>query len=186
MGRKLQVGTTVGHWIIIDYDKSSKKYLCKCECGTERLVRPWSLNQRKSLSCGCKQKEKVGERIIESGFISIRKNIFRNYTMAANRRNYEFSLSFDEFDNLINKPCHYCGTEGSMTSEGTYRQGEPSVDYSMYRYNGVDRVDNNLGYTIENTVSCCNICNNSKSTLTLKEWREWLERAYLQMKEMKE
>ncbi len=45
-----------------------------------------------------------------------------------------------------------------------------------FKYNGVDRIDNAIGYTKENCVPCCAICNNSKSTLSLKDWLEWIER----------
>jgi hypothetical protein len=34
--------------------------------------------------------------------------------------------------------------------------------------NGLDRLDNNLGYTNENTVSCCSTCNNLKKDYDLK------------------
>ena len=39
-----------------------------------------------------------------------------------------------------------------------------------YRCNGVDRVDNNIGYTLENSVSCCSWCNSMKNILPVNEF----------------
>jgi len=60
----------------------------------------------------------------------------------------------------------------------TWGAGISETDYSQFKYNGVDRVDNTVGYTLDNCVSCCKICNNSKATLTLDEWKDWIERVH--------
>ncbi len=36
-------------------------WLCRCECGTERLVRPYRLRNGESRSCGCLQREIAAE-----------------------------------------------------------------------------------------------------------------------------
>lgn len=40
--------------------------LCKCDCGTETVVRPHDLKSGKSTSCGCYQREKISERMSRS------------------------------------------------------------------------------------------------------------------------
>lgn len=42
--------------------------------------------------------------------------------------------------------------------------------------NGIDRVDSSIGYTIQNSVPCCKICNYAKHNLTLEEFTLWLDR----------
>ena len=44
---------------------------------------------------------------------------------------------------------------------------------NTYTYSGIDRVDSNIGYEINNVVSCCNICNRAKSNMKLDEFNEW-------------
>jgi hypothetical protein len=61
------------------------------------------------------------------------------YKRGAENRGYSFELSVDEFSNLWNKPCHYC----NVLIQGI----------------GIDRKDNNIGYTVDNTVACCTDCN---------------------------
>lgn len=41
--------------------------------------------------------------------------------------------------------------------------------------NGMDRVLNSQGYTIENCVTCCKICNRAKSNLTIADWVTYLK-----------
>jgi len=104
-------------------------------------------------------------------------SVYGNYRGAAKRRGYSFELDLDTFSNLIKSPCHYCGETGSMTVK-TKRH---IIVESPLRYNGVDRVNNSKGYTPDNCVSCCDICNNSKSTLSISEWKEWIDRIYSKM-----
>ena len=65
-----------------------------------------------------------------------------------------------------------------------YKYGRSKSDnkiydiYNDHKYNGVDRVDNSLGYIKENCVACCKICNNAKSTLSISEWQEWIIRVH--------
>jgi hypothetical protein len=37
--------------------------------------------------------------------------------------------------------------------------------------NGVDRVENSLGYSVDNCVACCKICNWMKLTLSVDEFK---------------
>lgn len=43
---------------------------------------------------------------------------------------------------------------------------------------GLDRVDNDKGYTVENSVACCTRCNTMKSTYCLEEFYRRMEEKY--------
>jgi hypothetical protein len=47
---------------------------------------------------------------------------------------------------------------------------------SDYRYNGVDRVNNGIGYEPDNSVSCCKICNRAKDVMTQEGFLTWVGR----------
>jgi len=49
---------------------------------------------------------------------------------------------------------------------------------SIYIYNGIDRVDNSLGYVKENCKSCCFRCNKIKRDMSLEEFEQFLIKAY--------
>lgn len=61
-----------------------------------------------------------------------------------------------EFQNLITNKCVYCG--------------------DLQILNGVDRKNNNEGYTIQNSVSCCTIYNQAKHAFSYTAFIEWIER----------
>jgi hypothetical protein len=69
---------------------------------------------------------------------------------------------------------------GYVTINPAYRYspgGKPN-DGSPYAYNGLDRIKNAEGYTFENVVSCCYICNRAKSTMTQEEFLAWISRVH--------
>lgn len=176
MARKLtiQLGTKFGHWMVLSYDKQHKKYLCECVCGTQSYVGVSGLKSGVSRSCGCRQKDSVGLRIQNDNFKSLKNKIYDNYKRAALKRGYSFELTWEVFEKLITDNCYYCGDSPNMTYK--YGRGTQVIDYSKFKYNGVDRVDNSIGYNIINCVPCCKICNNSKGTLHLNEWKMWIDR----------
>jgi hypothetical protein len=68
------------------------------------------------------------------------------YKTHARERNLCFELNMDDYLAIISQNCSYCN---GMNKVG---------------FNGVDRKNNTIGYTIENSVSCCSICNFMKKT----------------------
>lgn len=169
------IGQKFGRLTVLEYIDRNKGYLCECECGNKTNARSWSLKTGRHESCGCLAKEKLAKRNFKEGFIALKNEIYKNYSKAAKRRGYSFELTKDEFFELIAGNCEYCGIKPSTEWFGTKRT---IIDTSEFKYNGVDRVDNNEGYTIENSVSCCKFCNNAKNTMTTEEFMEWITRVY--------
>lgn len=91
---------------------------------------------------------------------------FRNFLYGSTKRNarkrkHGFYLTFSEFNEIISKPCHYCGEEPrEMTPEMTKNRGD--IHQPPIRYNGIDRIDPQGDYSVENCVPCCPICNYMK------------------------
>lgn len=46
----------------------------------------------------------------------------------------------------------------------------------FYVFNGLDRVDNKVGYTLDNVVPACKICNHAKVDMSYDEFMEWVAR----------
>ena len=180
MSRKptIKIGEQFNHWIVIGYDKKRKKYETRCVCGNIGFVSSSTLKSGKSKSCGCKQKEFLSNDIIDTNYKGLRGRIYKNYKNAAKKRNYEFNLSLEEFSNLIEQNCFYCDSKPNMTYSYGNKYKNNAVDYSNFKYNGVDRINNSIGYIISNCVPCCKICNNSKSTLSETEWLNWIKVIY--------
>lgn len=57
----------IGRWVVLGQyvktAKGEKKWLCRCECGTERYVLERALKSGGSLSCGCLRKERAAQAV---------------------------------------------------------------------------------------------------------------------------
>ena len=80
-----------------------------------------------------------------------------NLKSSANDRGIEFSLSLRRVKQLLQaKSCYY--TRISFTPEAKQPTSKT-----------IDRVDNNVGYTDENTVVCCFRINSMKGSMTIAQ-----------------
>lgn len=133
-------------------------WTCQCSCGNQSVHVGFLVRSGKVKSCGCKRQ---GPRHTDSTL----KFVYRDYQDRAKKKTLEFSLNFDQFKKISQSNCVYCGSEPSIRN----RKGKVLI-------NGVDRRDNDKGYTEENCVSCCSICNIAKNDLAEAEFREWIAR----------
>jgi len=80
--------------------------------------------------------------------------MYKLYRKSAERRGLEFNITLEDFVKLLKQDCVYCGDTPPMDSGR----------------NGLDRVDNSAGYSLNNVVSCCIKCNRMKGKLSRKEY----------------
>ena len=95
--------------------------------------------------------------------------------LCAKRRKLKFDIGFDPFIKLLQRDCCYCGSPPSTIQKNPRGNGD-------FVYNGLDRVNNDLGYTVDNVVPCCNVCNRAKGAMGIGEFSSWVEQAYNHMK----
>lgn len=88
---------------------------------------------------------------------------YHAYQRGAEQRGYAFDLTIEAFEQLVAQNCIYCNM-----------QPLKRIWYidKYYYFNGIDRVDNTLGYTISNCVPCCSGCNRCKGTLTVEYFKK--------------
>jgi hypothetical protein len=56
-GGKVKSGQQYGYWTVLKADVQKRKSLCRCACGTEKLVGNQALTSGHSQSCGCRRAE---------------------------------------------------------------------------------------------------------------------------------
>ncbi len=110
-----------------------------------------------------------GVRLRKSPGWSAFTRLLNAYRYNATVRGVSLDITKEEAFRLMTRPCHYCGAEPSQVCA-------PKKLWTFFVYNGLDRVDNSLGYTAQNTVPCCKICNRAKNDLPLAEFMEWIQR----------
>lgn len=95
-------------------------------------------------------------------------NMWYDYTYSAKNRKITWDLTPDQFKKLIHENCFYCGKTPD------YRKS----DCVEEKVNGIDRLDSTKGYTIDNCVPCCSICNKMKQTFTVNEFLQKISEIY--------
>jgi hypothetical protein len=143
-----------------------RSFLCRCDCGTERIVRGDYLHRETSKSCGCLTKEvariKGKKQKTKESYHNL---LFCTTKSSAKQRRLSFDLTKEEHLFLIEQACFYCGAMPTMpTSKQAKRTGVP------FPHHGIDRKDSEVGYTKFNCVSCCSVCNYMKHTLTIEQF----------------
>lgn len=172
----IKIGETFGKLTIIRqvHRAGVKNRLveCSCSCGKITEVRYPNLVSGNTTSCGChrdlvfeQQRSKKPKPELAN-----KTRTYHSYKSSAKSRGYSFDLTKEGVNNLCSKPCHYCGQEPKIYSSA--RADE------VWKRNGIDRVDNSIGYTLKNVVPCCKECNVAKHAQTLEVFLNWVERVH--------
>lgn len=131
-------------------------WLFRCDCGNEKVIRKDSVMFGHTKSCGCLFIEEGRKKVKIMN--SKRTNHENSYKRTAKSKNNIFSINREEFLKLILGNCFYCGIIPSR---------EIKYKTSVFKRNGIDRIDNSKGYILSNCVSCCKDCNFKKSNVSL-------------------
>jgi hypothetical protein len=134
-------GTEFGKWTVLEYIKGST-YLCRCDCGVLKHISKTSLIKG-DRDRGCKR--------CVSGFPAGFCDAYSAYKQNAKVRGISFELSREDALVLMRLPCQYCRTI-------------PEI------FGGIDRVDNFIGYILENCVPCCSLCNHMKCDMAVSDF----------------
>lgn len=151
--------------------KTGKYFHKISKCGNHRLRSriklETALYQGKIPCNSCYSKEKL--KNLEKKYVYKKNylNSIKNYRLTdeykfsvlksrAKKYNKEISLSFNEISFFYVKSCIYCGSN------------EKNDPYK--RKNGLDRLNNDKGYTKDNCISCCRNCNYMKWIYNVKDF----------------
>ena len=176
-------GKRFGKILCIDYvlhpkylnENSRWVWECKCDCGEKLYVRTTNFT-RKNPQQVCKKcsDSSSAERKVLDDFLSLRNRLYRRYKKGALDREYSFEITFEDMENLIYKNCFYCNQEPQEhSSDERYKNGK-----GIFKRNGIDRLDNNIGYTVNNCVPCCSRCNTIKMDASYSEFIEKISQIY--------
>ncbi len=160
-------------------EKAKKRYrrewTCLCDCGNYKVVkRPDALKCGYIKSCGCLSKETIllaVKKITLPKGIAAFNALYSEYKKTAGNKKFKFNLTKEQFKCLIKKSCFYCGN-------GPNNVFKPVGVNGGYTYNGIDRVDNALGYTENNCAPCCKECNYMKGSLSIKDFLNHIKDIY--------
>ena len=182
------LGVRFGRLIVVRYLGRTQNgvntplvWMCKCDCGKEKDAMQHHLTCGSVLSCGCLQQEisaaKLKHRILPVGEAFV-NSLFSRYRQQAKERRREFTLTKEQFEAEITKPCFYCGAKPVIPVWAQNSTGWKG--YSTWNgvvpCNGLDRVDNAVGYIRSNIVAACATCNMAKTDMQVQEFVDWARR----------
>lgn len=136
-------------------DGTPLKVMTICDCGCKEEVKLHLLTSNRKIFC--KNRCDLKQNTILKLYNSV-KNRSKEHLA---KKGLRFSLSFEEYQKIYNKPCIYCGKTPSSELKINNRHGLKIL------YSSLDRIDSNKDYTITNVVPCCTDCNISKNDLNL-------------------
>lgn len=93
---------------------------------------------------------------------SLAVNIINDIKYKAIQRGKSWQLTHVQAFDLITRNCTYCDHAPKWPTDRV----------------GIDRIDNNVGYHIDNCVSCCFTCNSAKGVMSREEFKDWVDRIY--------
>lgn len=152
-------------------------YLYQCSCGNEHVANAKDVVYGKIKSCGCYHSEtskKLGlanankPRTNKTAF----SKYYNNYKGSAKSRKLVFELTKEQFKQITQQDCHYCGCPPS----NPYGENFKTEVQLPYISNGIDRKDNKIGYTLENSLPACWNCNFAKWNRSYDDFLKWINR----------
>jgi len=176
---KNEKGNKYGKLTVIQQGTTSKngtvRWECTCECGNKLEVSGASLRNGVTTSCGCnrgRKEEFKGSAVYKKTYMVLKR--------VSKKHKETLELSLKDWIAKVNENCFYCGLKPYdkhfSYSKKRYSKGIENDNWEIF--NGIDRIDSSKGYTLENTVSCCNMCNRMKSDFNQQEFLNHIELIY--------
>ena len=101
----------------------------------------------------------INGNLYPDAHIYVESQTYNNYILISKRREINFELTEEEYFSIKSKECYLCGIKGK-------------------KYNGIDRVDNNICYIKDNCKPCCYLCNTMKYEFTLDFFLKHIEKIH--------
>lgn len=144
--------------------KNRETFICKCSCGTELECSGTNLRNGRSKNCwDCAWRFRSEN---SKNQVSQMEQLYNNRIVIRCRDSkhaIENNLSLEDFSKIVSQNCAYCGQPPRYIKMFNNRKYNNSNDFFA---NGIDRIDNDKGYSIENCVPSCTDCNRMKLDMT--------------------
>jgi len=95
---------------------------------------------------------KISGNLYPECFASHKGTYYSEYKNRALKKQLDFLITIDDYNNITKSNCYLCGK-----------------DYSNTHKNGIDRIDNSKGYLLDNVKCCCGECNYMKRDYKLDD-----------------
>ena len=160
----------------IGIDKKSGMYLWECLCDCGKTVIKETRCITRSMSCGCSRRDPKPDRRIETEARALNR-LYSDYKIRGIKKN-KFEITKKDFAVLIKGDCFYCGDPPKERILCYRMRLSKNKEPVTLLCNGIDRLNSALGYSMNNVVSCCTICNRMKLDLGFEEFSNQAKKIY--------
>lgn len=137
-------------------------YRFRCKACGNIFEKPTDIIYEKNIkSCGCVQQSKRLQ-YFDNGALN---KLYLAYIKEASDREIIFNLDTELFEHLVFQNCCYCGDPPSKIIKTCSKLNPQEIIY-----NGIDRIDSSLPYQNNNCITCCTLCNWTKSNQSLDDF----------------
>lgn len=149
------------------------RFKCICSCGEIRIAEGTKLRNGKvsrCMTCAYKSRPQSIERLTDE------QRLFN--LCVVNRckgKNIKLEIDVNQYITISSNPCFYCG---EPPKERTFLNTAKRVKHIPLFLHGIDRLDSNKGYIIDNCVSCCKYCNVAKSTMSVEQFKNHINKIF--------
>ena len=133
-------------------------WLCRCECGTEKVISGCALRKGTSRSCGCLQRELLSSRNTAKGGVTSRKQYKHEFGCFVAMRTRCTNQNIPASRRYCLRGIAFC--EGMSSFDGFFATLGPSPTTR----HSIDRIDNDGGYW-------CGLCTECKANDRVKNVR---------------
>jgi len=130
---------------------------CK-SCGEVKSIDKFHKNGRRGRHYICAICRNIKRKSWDKSWTAKPERLYKEYKRGAKKRNLSFEISEKDFNLYKDSSCNYCG-----------------IKLDRIR---LDRVDNDIGYRVDNVVPCCPPCNFLKHTLGKDDFLEHIFKIY--------
>ncbi len=122
-----------------------------------------------TISCKTRWKTAKGHSGLVAAYSQIR--------YASKKRKLEFNLTIDEFKRLSVQDCHFCGRKPHQYKyPHSSNVSEAWMKHGLFIKNGLDRINNNLGYSVSNCFPACSTCNFMRGSLSVAQFKRHIKK----------
>ena len=148
--------------------KRSKLWICRCDCGREKIMRGASLHKNNMHSCGCRNRWQ--------GYQEISGTLWQRIIRNAKSRQIEFNLTIEQAWDIFIKQRKKCilSNENIKLTRNCKNQTA-----------SLDRINSLLGYTKDNVQWVHKNINMMKNKMSDNEFIEWCEKVVAKHKQTK-
>lgn len=149
-------------------------YRCICDCGKEKITSEYKLKKSYIKSCGCLSKElfEIHRKLPKVSKKKQKPTIdvfIKEMLGKIKAKNLPYDLNIEDIKRLCFDNCFYCNSAPS----NHFKKRNHEI-----LYNGIDRMNSDLGYLQSNTVACCSNCNYMKSDHALDSFLNHIEKIW--------